>query len=86
MNPAEIRRAVSEFIDTEFDPELSLIEWRLACLMGMGRPVMACRLPGRGFNQEQASVVAEVFRERGVVPAASIGPRVGCRDHTGSWE
>ena len=34
MNSAEIRRAVSEFIDTEFDPELSLIEWRTRLLDG----------------------------------------------------
>ena len=76
MNLAEIRRAVSEFIDTEFDPELSLIEWRTRLLDGgWAAPLWPADWFGRGFNQEQASVVAEVFRERGVVPAASIGPR-----------
>ena len=76
MNSAEIRRAVSEFIDTEFDPELSLIEWRIRLLDGgWAAPLWPADWFGRGFNQEQASVVAEVFRERGVVPAASIGPR-----------
>lgn len=76
MNSAEIRRAVSEFIDTEFDPELSLIEWRTRLLDGgWAAPLWPADWFGRGFNQEQASVVAEVFRERGVVPAASIGPR-----------
>ena len=76
MNSAEIRRAVSEFIDAEFDPELSLIEWRTRLLDGgWAAPLWPADWFGRGFNQEQASVVAEVFRERGVVPAASIGPR-----------
>ncbi len=76
MNSAEIRRAVSEFIDTEFDPALSLIEWRTRLLDGgWAAPLWPADWFGRGFNQEQASVVAEVFRERGVVPAASIGPR-----------
>jgi len=76
MNLAEIRRAVSEFIDTEFDPALSLIEWRTRLLDGgWAAPLWPADWFGRGFNQEQASVVAEVFRERGVVPAASIGPR-----------
>ena len=76
MNSAEIRRAVSEFIDAEFDSELSLIEWRTRLLVGgWAAPLWPADWFGRGFNQEQASVVAEVFRERGVVPAASIGPR-----------
>ena len=76
MNSAEIRRAVSEFIDAEFDPALSLIEWRTRLLDGgWAAPLWPGDWFGRGFNQEQASVVAEVFRERGVVPAASIGPR-----------
>ena len=76
MNSAEIRRAVSKFIDAEFDPELSLIEWRTRLLdAGWAAPLWPADWFGRGFNQEQASVVAEVFRERGVVPAASIGPR-----------
>ncbi|MEK9889883.1 MAG: acyl-CoA dehydrogenase family protein [Gammaproteobacteria bacterium] len=76
MNSAEIRRAVSEFIDAEFDPALSLIEWRTRLLDGgWAAPLWPADWFGRGFNQEQASVVAEVFRERGVVPAASIGPR-----------
>ena len=76
MNSAEIRRAVSKFIDVEFDPELSLIEWRTRLLdAGWAAPLWPADWFGRGFNQEQASVVAEVFRERGVVPAASIGPR-----------
>ena len=38
MNPAEIRKAVSEFIDAEFDPELSLIVWRTRLLDGDGPP------------------------------------------------
>ena len=76
MNPAEIRKAVSEFIDAEFDPELSLIEWRTRLLDGgWAAPLWPADWFGRGFSQEQASVVGEVFRERGVVPAASIGPR-----------
>ena len=76
MNSAEIRRAVSEFIDAEFDPELSLIEWRTRLLDGgWAAPLWPADWFGRGFSQEQASVVGEVFRERGVVPAASIGPR-----------
>ena len=76
MNSAEIRRAVSKFIDAEFDPELSLIEWRTRLLDGgWAAPLWPADWFGRGFSQEQASVVGEVFRERGVVPAASIGPR-----------
>ena len=76
MNPAEIRKAVSEFIDAEFDPGLSLIEWRTRLLDGgWAAPLWPADWFGRGFSQEQASVVGEVFRERGVVPAASIGPR-----------
>ena len=76
MNPAEIRKAVSEFIDAEFDPGLSLIEWRTRLLDGgWAAPLWPADWFGRGFSQEQASVVGEVFHERGVVPAASIGPR-----------
>jgi len=53
-----------------------LIEWRTRLLDGgWAAPLWPADWFGRGFNQEQASVVAEVFRERGVVPAASIGPR-----------
>ena len=58
MNKAEIRRAVSEFIDVEFDPELSLIEWRTRLLDGgWAAPSWPTDWFGRGFSQKQASVV-----------------------------
>ena len=75
MNSAEITRAVSSSSMQSLTC-LSLINWRTRLLdAGWAAPLWPADWFGRGFNQEQASVVGEVFRERGVVPAASIGPR-----------
>ncbi len=76
MNSEQIRQEVLTFINAEFDPTLSLIEWRKRLLDGgWAAPRWPEAWFGRGFSVDQASVVAEVFAEKQVVPAASIGPR-----------
>jgi alkylation response protein AidB-like acyl-CoA dehydrogenase len=72
----EIRREVAAWLDRNWSPDRSLIEWRnLLIDGGWAAPHWPEQWYGRGFTNEQAAVVAEVFDEKGAVPAAQIGPR-----------
>ncbi len=76
MTPEEIRREVSAWLDANWCVERPLAEWRNILVDGgWAAPHWPDEWFGRGFTLEEAAVVAEVFRERQVVPAAQVGPR-----------
>ncbi len=76
MTLEEIRREVSAWLDANWSPERSLIEWRkLLLTSGWAAPAWPEDCFGRGFDTAQANVVDEVFREKGAVGAAQVGPR-----------
>ncbi len=76
MNDETIRETVGRWLDENWSPDRSLREWREILLEGgWAAPHYPEEYFGRGFTNEQAKVVAEVFKERGAVPAAQAGPR-----------
>ena len=76
MTPEQIRREVSAWLDANWRTDRPLIEWRKILLeAGWAAPHWPEEWFGRGFTLDQAAVVAEVFREKDVVPAAQVGPR-----------
>ena len=76
MTPEQIRREVSAWLDANWRTDRPLIEWRNILLEGgWAAPHWPEEWFGRGFTLDQAAVVAEVFREKDVVPAAQVGPR-----------
>lgn len=76
MNNSEIIEAINAWIDDNWNPDLSLREWREILVEGgWAAPHWPEVYFGRGFTLEQSAVVARVFNERGVVPAAQTGPR-----------
>jgi alkylation response protein AidB-like acyl-CoA dehydrogenase len=76
LSTAQIEQEVNSWLDEHWDPELSLAEWRTILVDGgWATPNWPSEFYGRDFNQEQAAVVARVFRERGIVPVAQTGPR-----------
>jgi alkylation response protein AidB-like acyl-CoA dehydrogenase len=76
MNRDDIRKQVSTWLDENWDPELSLSEWRNILVdAGWAAPSWPADCFGRGYNAEEAAVVAEVFHEKGAVGAAQAGPR-----------
>jgi len=76
MTAEEIRREVAAWLDENWSPELSLIEWRNVLIEGgWAAPHWPEEYYGRGFTTEQARVVTAVFNEKGAVGAAQVGPR-----------
>ncbi len=76
MTNDEIIAAVNAWIDENWNPDLSLIEWRNILVDGgWATPHWPSDYFGRDFTQEQSAVVSRVFHERGVVPVAQTGPR-----------
>ncbi len=76
MTHDEIRNVVERWLDDNWSPDLSLIEWRNILVDGgWAAPHWPEDCFGRGFSAEQAAVVAAVFDERGAVGAAQVGPR-----------
>ena len=76
MTPDRIRSEVSTWLDANWRVDRPLIEWRNILLEGgWAAPHWPEEWYGRGFTLDQTAVVAEVFRERDVVPAAQVGPR-----------
>ena len=70
-----IAAEVNAWLDAHWDPALSLREWREQLVDGgWATPHWPEAFFGRGFTQEQAAVVARVFRERAIVPVAQGGP------------
>lgn len=76
MTPEQIEQEVSTWLDENWNPDLSLIEWRNILVDGgWSTPHWPEEYFGRGFTQEQSSVVSRIFHARGVVPVAQAGPR-----------
>ena len=76
VTPEEIREQVVDWIDANWSPDRSLLEWRNILLEGgWAAPAWPQEWFGRGYTLEQAALVAEIFNEKGAVPAAQIGPR-----------
>jgi len=72
----EIKIAVNQFLDQEFSPDLSLVEWRRRLVAaGWAAPSWPEDCFGRGFSAEQSAVVEQVFKSRRIVGAAQVGPR-----------
>ena len=76
MTPETIRIELNAWLDEHWSVDHSLLAWRTLLVDGGWA---ATHWPeahfGRGFNPEQARVVSDVFAERQIVPAASVGPR-----------
>jgi alkylation response protein AidB-like acyl-CoA dehydrogenase len=76
MNLDDIRQEVSEWLDANWSPDRSLVEWRNILLEGgWAAPDWPEDCFGRGFDAEQVAVVNEVFAGKGAVGAAQVGPR-----------
>lgn len=76
MTPERIRREVSAWLDANWRVDRPLQEWREILLEGgWAAPHWPEEWYGRDFTLDQTMVVAEVFREKDVVPAAQVGPR-----------
>ena len=76
MTDQEIKRAVEDWLDEHWSPDLSLIEWRNILVDGgWAAPHWPTNYYGRGFTQQQTSIVTKAFREKGAVGAAHAGPR-----------
>lgn len=76
MSPETIRQELTEWIDANWDPTRSLIDWRNILVdAGWAAPDWPVESFGRGFSAEQMAVVNDVFASKGVVGAAQAGPR-----------
>ena len=76
MSHDQIRAELEAFLDAEFSPDLSLVEWRKRLLAaGWAAPLWPAAYFGRDFSQAEALVVSQVFAERQIVGAAQVGPR-----------
>ena len=64
------------FLEAEFSPDLSLVEWRKRLVSaGWAAPSWPAAYFGRDFSQAETLVVSQVFAERQIVGAAQVGPR-----------
>ena len=71
----EIRSEVARWLDQNWSPDRSLLEWRNILIDGgWAAPHWPEEYFGRGFTTEQAAVVTDVFHQKAAVPAAQIGP------------
>lgn len=74
-NLMNIRAEVASWIDSNWDPELSLRTWREKLVEGgWAMPSWPEAYFGRGFTAEQSAAVAEVFNDKGVLGVAQAGP------------
>ena len=75
LDDAAITAAVNEWIDANWDPNLSLRAWREILVDGgWATPHWPSQYFGRDFTQAQSSIVTRIFAERGIVPVAQGGP------------
>ena len=75
-SPEAIEQSVNTWLDDNWDPNLSLKEWRTRLVDGgWSTTQWPSEFFGRGFTTEQAAVVTRVFNARGIVPVAQSGPR-----------
>ena len=71
-----ISTELGAFLDAEFSPDLSLVEWRRRLVSaGWAAPAWPAAYFGRDFSQAEALVVSQIFAERRIVGAAQLGPR-----------
>ena len=78
MTLDEIRREVGAWLDENWSPDLSLIEWRKLLLDARwAAPSWPVEYFGRGFDAAEASIVSDVFRAKNAVGAAQSGSLAG---------
>ncbi len=76
MSDAAISDAVHAWLDENWNPELSLREWREILVDGgWATPHWPSEYFGRDFTQAQSNIVSRIFHERDIVPVAQTGPR-----------
>ena len=76
MTNEQIVDAVNGWIDDNWNPDLSLLEWREILVEGgWATPNWPKANFGRDFTMEQAALVSRIFAERNIVPVAQTGPR-----------
>ncbi|MEQ8861478.1 MAG: acyl-CoA dehydrogenase family protein [Pseudomonadales bacterium] len=67
---------VRDWLAANWDPELSLVEWRDRLAdSGWGQPTWPAAFYGRGLGAREAAVVEQEFARIGAVGAATAGPR-----------
>ncbi|MFT4799901.1 MAG: alkylation response protein AidB-like acyl-CoA dehydrogenase [Candidatus Azotimanducaceae bacterium] len=72
----KIKTELNTWLDTNWSPDLSLKLWRERLVDGGWACVQwPADFFGRGYGEEQAALVRDVFAEREVVGAAQSGPR-----------
>ena len=77
VNDAEVRAEVREWLAANWDPELSLVEWRNKLAdSGWGMPQWPSQWYGRGLPVGLARVVEEEFANVGAVSVAKSGVRL----------
>ena len=76
MSDTAISDAVHAWLDENWNPELSLREWREILVDGgWATPHWPSEYFGRDFTQAQSNIVSRTFHERDIVPVAQTGPR-----------
>src|SRR5580693_8323489 len=77
VSEAEVRDEVREWLAANWDPDMSLVEWRSKLAdSGWGMPQWPKEWYGRGLTHALARVVEEEFANVGAVRAASSGVRL----------
>src|SRR5271165_2279804 len=76
VSEAEVRAEVREWLAANWDPDMSLVEWRSKLAdSGWGAPQWPKEWYGRGLSSSLARVVEEEFANVGAVSAARSGVR-----------
>lgn len=74
-NPVAIE--VRQWLEENWDPNLSLVEWRDKLAdSGWGQPTWPTEYYGRGMSEADAAIVTEEFNRVGAVGPATAGPRM----------
>lgn len=77
ISEAEVRAEVREWLNANWDPDMSLVEWRSKLAdSGWGMPQWPKEWYGRGLPHALARVVEEEFANVGAVRAANSGVRL----------
>lgn len=77
VDEVEIRRAVGEWLETHWDPEYGLIEWRNKLIdSGWGVPHWPQEWFGRNLSSSLTTAIDEEFDRIGAVGVARIGIRM----------